>query len=334
MDTNSKGANIYRIQNNRTSEIGSTDDTVPFFFRILYVDKGGKNIYAKYYKAGSLSLYRIENEGPIKKIFTMPQGIGDISISPRGDKVIIFDDTGTIFLGDLSDDSVNNITDIISLDNKSPAAENITWSPDEKYIAFTIVTDLSSIKNHNKYTIYTEVYAIDLSSRQMYKLTDVALGCGYPEWSISGKWIAVSCVGEADPSQKLILVANDGTVSKTISCEKDNSKAGYPGTYSWSPDGNYLAYICQSSMQSFLYYSLADGSNGRLVPFPSTMNITDISEVVWTPDSKSLVMLGTDFLNDTPEEKVFFANLDGSYVKVLNEGLSEYHDLHVYEDGN
>jgi Tol biopolymer transport system component len=332
MGTNSKGANIYRIQNDQTSVISSTDDTVPFFFRILYIDKDGKNIYAKYYESGTESLYVIENEGPIKNIFTMPQGIGDISISPKGDKVIIFDYTDTFFLGDLIDDNVKNLINIMGVDTLT--SENLTWSPDEKQIAIVSSIALSSIKKYNKYATYTEVYTINLSSRQMYKLTDVALGCGYPEWSTSGKWIAVSCRGEADPSQKLILVANDGSVSKTISCEKDNSKAGNPGTYSWSPDGNYLAYICQSTMQSFLYYSLADGSNGRLVPFPSTMNIIDISEVVWTPDSKSLVMLGTDFLNDTPEEKVFLANLDGSYVKVLNEGLSEYHDLHVYENGN
>jgi len=162
-------------------------------------------------------------------------------------------------------------------------------------------------------------------------LTDGSMGCFGPKWSPNNKWIAVTCKNVDDLVDSLILLSPDGRDKKIL------QEDGLCYSYDWSDDGKLIAYLCFSGGKTNIFYSKVDEIGQNVVPNLILKNINEISDIVWTPDGKNLIMVITIMKNiDTIpivyEDKLFITNLDGSDQRILDDQLENYQNLQIFKN--
>jgi Tol biopolymer transport system component len=340
--TDATGVYQFKSGDNSISLLTSVKD-LWLLLRIVDVSHDGKTIYANYFSNETLNLGRenrvdalfLVNKGkPLQEILNLPEGISDAKLSPGGNQIAIVDEqkSAGLWVGNAKDLKSDNLKLVASSLWTSLAPSSIAWSPDGEYLAYTKYVGCST--DCNKYALYTEIYLINILNHQTQKLTDVTQGCIAPQWAATGKWIAMICMGMDDPSGKIIIVSPDGKNINTIK----NNGAGLANilSYAWSPDGKLIAYICLNGNTATIHYSQADGTKEKIIPISLIKNIDNISEIVWTPDGKHLIILAGNRPDpeNNPEkynEQILITDLDGSDERILDNGLEDYNDLHIYE---
>ena len=172
----------------------------------------------------------------------LSENISEMAVSPNG-KRALFEARGEVLTVPAGEGSVRNLT------NTSGVAERFPeWSPDGKYVAY--FSDRSG-----EYELY-----IRLSNGEGKEERITSDGKVYrykPVWSPDSKKLAFS-----DKTGRLYIV--DTSVKKPKEVDKDEYEN--IGSYSWSPDGRWLAYTknTPNNLKSVFIYDTKSSASRRV----------------------------------------------------------------------
>lgn len=238
------------------------------------------------------------------------------SWSPNGQQIAFVskrDDKAAVYLMD------NEGKQVVKL--PSPSGRVIgepTWSPDGLQICF-------SAKNPSRPDQYTDLYLVDLSSRELHSLTEFSGAEWIPRWSPDGAKIAFvwypyeSSIHDA----ALRLISPDGSDDKVL--VKDFR--GFVDL-AWSPDGKQLAFIGSQTPDKAAIYvvSISYGSLLRLTDEHDMSAVT--GNITWTPDGRYITFIDappgmtSDVFSIRPDGSDLFRitdshDLEGSLFQVM-----------------
>lgn len=330
---------IYQLsENGQKASMITTLDEAQIFSRITDISADGKRILVvkpskgTYEPNGTVNtpaLFYLDDREPILEEIQLPQGVINAALSPDGQQIAV-SDSNSLWVGMSEDIRRENLQLIEQSQYIFP--NSISWSPDGKYIAYTKSIDWSTVsKTYEKYAFYTETDIVNLTTLEIQMLTDGSMGCFGPKWSPNNKWIAVTCKNVDDLVDSLILLSPDGRDKKIL------QEDGLCYSYDWSDDGKLIAYLCIGGGKTNIFYSKVDEIGQNVVPNLILKNINEISDIVWTPDGKNLIMVMTIMKNiDTIpivyEDKLFITNLDGSDQRILDDQLENYQNLQIFKN--
>lgn len=171
------------------------------------------------------------------------------------------------------------------------------WSPDGNKIAY--------VRN-------TNIYSIEIDTRQVIQLTDWG-GCFFPSWSPDGKKIAFD-TNHNDPrgANAIWIMDADGSNKKDISVHG----TGEWREPHWAPNG-YIILHRRAIKDSLAEYFIMDTSG--LNPNRITKNDFSDKNADWSPDGKYIAW-GSYGSGKNPKSGIWTMNADGSNPHQLTYG--------------
>ncbi|MFH1893589.1 MAG: hypothetical protein ABIK83_13015 [Candidatus Zixiibacteriota bacterium] len=209
-------------------------------------------------------------------------------------------------------DSTNNFWMGIT---ETLGAQSPEWSKDGSKVTFTYdVNGAMANSTWPEYRVgFYDVKTRVISDISLPRSSD-ALFAMTPTLSPDGSRVAFN-LARFDGKQVIpigIVVTSATKVTQTaeelMAAAKKLSGSTSP---SWSPDGNWIAYVSSDLSNAGLYLIHADGTGKKLIYEPSAGTTLAGSPPTWSPDSKRLAF-GT--LNGA----IFTINSDGSNAKTIS----------------
>ncbi len=118
---------------------------------------------------------------------------------------------------------------------------SIAWSPDGREIAF--VSNRTGRADHN---MHLDIYAVDVESGEIRKITESVGAEYYPAWSPDGRMIAYTATTRGDTSNEstpedrhVWVVDSDGSDPRDLTLEFDRA---CNGPLQWTPDGDRILF--------------------------------------------------------------------------------------------
>lgn len=295
---------------------------------------------------------------PADKAGTIPEPTGLIAFI-RGGDVYIMNSDGT------------NVTLACDANN---ATGRLSWSPDNKWIAFTRRGEVQ-VNNpdglggqHRLYDIFkVEIDSVGLNSAWWRRITD-GNGSRYPEWSVDGETIiythdlnanyidaefpsyqTVTCdpdggsrsykrkdyqqteymainptagpngayafVAFYEKKPQGLYVAQPGVPLPNLADMKKAIRAGFNRIApSWSPDGNWIAYVYNDLANPAIWITNPEQSEKYLIYQPPAGVAPNTVPPSWSPDSKWLTF-------STDDGRIWIADITGNQLtEVLGPG--------------
>ncbi|MBN1661779.1 MAG: PD40 domain-containing protein [Anaerolineae bacterium] len=202
-------------------------------------------------------------------------------------------------------DVVFNLTNTPDVDEGGP-----TWSPDGNWIAYS-AGDLSGWDR--------AIYKIDLSTRQIYSVTDHTTDDRWPAWSPSGTRIAFMRNQAGLPAgfyipDIYVMDVDGGNLQQLTDWDYGDE---HPA---WSPNGQSIAFVSDRYYAGRdLWMMDADGSNERqLLDTPGTDEVYP----TWGPEEW---IYYTWRVVDGKDEQLYRMNpANGDRVKVFDDNFNRY----------
>jgi dipeptidyl aminopeptidase/acylaminoacyl peptidase len=185
------------------------------------------------------------------------------------------------------------------------AQSTLSWSPDGKSIAFTLVLD--AILNDES---YSRIAQVDVASRSVRTLTGATAWEGDPLFSPDGLHIAYTCA-KGDPQvylQDLCVTSPSGGPGTRISIALDRPIANA----AWSPDSKSLVAVAPDRSTIALYRIPLQGRPERLATDGISIG-SDLHEAIATDGTIALV--GSS-VKQPPE--LYVRNAAGSTTKLTS----------------
>jgi Tol biopolymer transport system component len=184
-----------------------------------------------------------------------------------------------------------------------------SWSPDGRRLAFT-----SGFVQGNPGN--SEIYVVNVDGSGQQKLTRDPGPDQDPAWSPDGRTIAFRSYRDERPLggrrwQKVMYVMNtDGSEQRKLT-RLSNSD----GSFSWSPDGQRIAFVSDRDGNDEVYVIHADGTGLRNL----TRNPARDGHPVWSPDGRTIGFVSGRGGN----RDIYVMNADGSQQRNLTRGLNQ-----------
>jgi tricorn protease len=192
------------------------------------------------------------------------KNIEQFGLSPKGERAL-FCARGDIFTAPIEKGPTRNLTNSSNAHDKWPA-----WSPDGKKIAF--ISDRTG---------EDEIYLVNQDGMgDLEQLTSNGHEMRYlPKWSPDGKQIAFT-----DKNGKIwVLDIATKKLTEVVDVKRDQTL-----DYTWSPDGNYLAFSMSGENEFSAVYIWSEKENKLHQVTPSLFNS---GEPVWDPAGNYLFYL-------------------------------------------
>ncbi len=187
--------------------------------------------------------------------------------------------------------------------------QEITWSPDGKYLSYT--TYRKSDPKDTK--VKTEIYIMKIDGTGVQKVADDAR---WSSWSKDGKRILFSQAGADNKISDLYTVKIDGT--DPVQLTKNTKRNSTPA---FSPNGRKIVFISTRESDKYqLYVMNSDGSNVKLLTTDSSVAYFN---PMWSPDSKKIVYYAE---KGDQKDQIWTINADGSNqtLVTVNAGHNIY----------
>jgi TolB protein len=183
--------------------------------------------------------------------------------------------------------------------------QDVSWSPDGKYLGYTGLHDYVKEKDSFK----TDIYIIRADGSDQKRITDESRNGYYT--SMSKKRVAYSA-GVAGTKDSEIYTANhDGSDIRQVT--KNNGRNTTPA---FSPDGKKIAFIStRDTAKHQIYIMNADGSNITRLTRDDAVGYYNPQ---WSPDGKRLVYYSE---KGDQKDQIWTMNADGSNQTLLTGNL-------------
>lgn len=238
------------------------------------------------------------------------QASASLDLTTRG--MIVFEQKTTdtyqhdlILIHNEHPEVVFRLTDSPDVDEGAPA-----WSPDGNWIVYA-TGDLSGGNR--------SIHKIDLSTREVYTLTNATTDDRWPSWSPDGNRIAFMRNQPNIPAGYFIpdiyVMDADGSNQEQLTTWDYYDE--YPA---WSPDGQSIAYISDQGYASREVMLMdADGSNKRKVLV--TPNLDEVYPT-WSPDG---LIYYTAYVDRPQKEWLYRLDPDtGAHSRVFDDEINRY----------
>lgn len=270
----------------------------------LYATAGGRQLFAKRYKATPDSLRKLGHtiSNDVMLALTGKHG-------PFTSKIaFVSDRTGKKEVYVMDYDGYNPI----KVTKNFTHAMAPSWSPDGSKIIFTAITKNNrNVRNHN-------LFVYELASGKISMLSNkpgINSGAAY---SPNGKQLALTMSFIGNP--EIFLMNPDNKVAQRIT-----RSYGLDVDPSWSPDGSQIAFVSDRSGRPMLYKMLANGSNVQRLTFAGDYNATPS----WSPTGEKIAFAGWD----KGKFDVFIMNPDGTNIERLTKDMGNNEDPNFAPDG-
>jgi len=193
------------------------------------------------------------------------------------------------------------------------AAPTVEFNPTISADGRTVVYQQTNDNSLLDYSIWARD---DSPNAQALRLTEHAFD---PRWSPQGRKLAF--LRNQGDSTSLWTINSDGTQERAI--VTDNVLYGglmdqpfhwnYPSNYSWSPDGNRLAYVCNPTNVANLWTVGSDGEGAQNL----TNNVDPAASYVnplWSPDGRRIAYLT---YRNSPQHQWRIAIAEAGQVRTL-----------------
>jgi len=182
----------------------------------------------------------------------------------------------------------------------------VAWSPDGKYLTFTIM----DIKNTKPMSIKADIYTMKADGTELKKITGDGIEEFGPSFSKDGKKIYFSGGNPALKESNIFSINTDGSGLTQI------TKTGRASAPVVSPDGKKLVFNADTvERKPQIYVMSIDGSNPKALTNDNTLAFYN---PVWSPDGRRIVYYvekGDD------KDQIWVMNADGSDQKLLTNNV-------------
>jgi len=193
-------------------------------------------------------------------------------------------------------------------------AQQPCWSADGSKIAFSY--DLNASKSNSLWPDYQiGIYNVNTHEIDVLKLpkAEKPLHAMAPSFSPDGSKIACVLAEFEGSSMNPVglVVVNSSKVTKTAQQLLEEAKANPNATTpSWSPDGNWIAYISNDLTTQGLFLVKPDMTGFKNIWEPKGSE-TLYSAPSWSPDSKKIVF-------GTSNQAIYTINVDGTNLTLIS----------------
>lgn len=178
------------------------------------------------------------------------------AFSPNGKEMAIFDNDGTAssstYILKILDLETANEKTVFSRSAGNQDIFDLSWSPDNKRLAFSLPPEKSDSGNAQR-----DIYIYDLETENLLQYT-FGDDNFFPTWSPQGNQIAYLHRPTTQAYVSIMISLVDG------SCKVEVPNINHALSLAWSPEGSYLAYTEPTSIY-LLDLALIFGENFRTI---------------------------------------------------------------------
>ena len=200
---------------------------------------------------GGVVAFSSDRAGGILQIWTMPVYLDNSGRAYAGDPIQVTFDPG---------------------DKTQPA-----WSTDGKKLAYVAPGGI----NAEGEDLGLDIWTMNADGSEQVDISQKIGDDTQPAWSPNGSAIAFTNDGRADKIKQLYFIAVDGSNIRRVSFDLQE----YGPT--WSPDGQYIAYILAASSHKILYLRSKDDNFTKPLAFDKTQifgRFGDVEQPAYSPD--------------------------------------------------
>ena len=183
--------------------------------------------------------------------------------------------------------------------------QDVTWSPDGKYIAFSGLHDV----NETAHTFKADIYVMRSDGSDMKKITGDEQNEFYTAWAKDRIYFCVQTPGTKD--RNIYSAKWDGSDLRQVT----NSR-GSNSTPAVSRDGKRIAFVSNRDGQKYqIYVADADGANVKRLTTDSAIGFYNPQ---FSPDGKRIVYYSE---KGDSHDQIWVMNADGSDQKLLTANI-------------
>ena len=182
--------------------------------------------------------------------------------------------------------------------------QEMTWSPDGKYLSYTIFRKLDPKVNQ----IMSEIHTMKPDGSGSRKIADEAR---WTSWSRDGKRLLFSRSSADNTRADLFTIKLDGT--GLVQLTKDAKRNSTPG---YSPNGKSIVFSSTRDSEKYQIYAMkADGTGVKRLTTDANVGFFN---PVWSPDGKKIVYYAE---KGDQRDQIWIMNADGTNQKLITNNL-------------
>ena len=213
-------------------------------------------------------------------------------------------------------------------------------SPDGRQVAFTVTEPVKGTE-HN-----TDIYLLDIASRQIRQITFSAKAESSPRWRPDGR--ALAFLSDRDGNNQIYLLSMDGGEALRLTEGKHSIQS-----FDWSPDGKQISFLAPEPRTDEEDKKIRDRDDARVVDKDNrlprlwifdvgskkihqlTSGSWRVSDPQWKPNGEGLIVIASNRPElDVPTSRIYsIAASGGDLVEVYAPQGNRFGQMSISPDG-